>query len=182
MATGRKFPRSVRKAVDPAAIARAVRSPGIDPRIWVAFGTVGTTDEQGNFSVTDTNAVYVAQDGVLVDCQVVTPSGEVWPITARFNGISGGSGLTIYSPIRPGDEVLVVFAGGSLDDAYIIARMNNDSIPIAGDDSSATTPTWNNDRLVIKSTEPLQFDAPAISMVGLVTINGRVVTGGTEDI
>jgi hypothetical protein len=166
-------------------MARSLRAPGIDPRTWIAQGTVGTTSVDGAFNPTDGQAIYIDQDGVLVDVQVILHNGEVWPTTARYNGLYGGPGLTIYAPIRPGDEVLVAFPSGNVETGVIIGRMNNPGQPIRGDTPGATPgdepPTWQNDRLVINASEPLQIKAPSVTIeAGIVTINGRTVVDSTD--
>lgn len=183
--TGRRIPRGVRRVPDASAMGHSMRAPGIDPRTWFAQGTVGTTTEDGTFNPTDDDAIHITAEGVIVDVQILTYAGERWPVTARYNGICGGPGLTIYSPIRPGDEVLVAFAGGRMEAAFILARLNNPSAPILGDTPGATPgsqpPTWQNDRLVINATEPLQIKAPALSIEApMLSLNGRTVANKPE--
>lgn len=192
MASGRRVPRGIRKSPDAQALAQALRSPGIDPRAWVVYGVVGSLGDQGELApdlgvvnpatgATLYDSVFVDARGVLVDVVAYLPSGEVWPLTARYNGISGGPGLSILSPIRPGDEVVVLLPSGRMENAVVVTRLNNEAHPIAGDAASSTEPTWQNDRLVIHATEPLQIKAPAVTIDSpLVKIAGRVVRNVPE--
>ena len=182
MRRGRHHPKHIRRKPDVAKIANAVRSAGIDPRNWIAHGVVGVTTEDGNFDVTNPDAIQIEPEGIIVDVQVVTFRGEVWPITCRFNGIDAGGGLQILTPIRPGDEVLVAFPGGTLENGVIIGRASNPVDTIKVDDSTGE-PEWQNDRILLFSREPLSIQAPAVNIeADMIQLNGRAVTDVLDDI
>lgn len=173
-----------RPPIDVQRLARAISGPGVDTRTWVSAGTVGLVNPQGEF-VTDSfvtdnqgnkvaEAVYVDRLGAVVSVRL-EPINEV--VNARYNGIACGRMGFMLVPIRGGDEVLVSVPDGDLNSPAIaiLAILSNQTAQIPQD--------WNNDRVLFSLNVPLEIRAPAvkISSVGL-TLNGRVVAGGTEGI
>lgn len=132
------------------ALGEGLRGPGMDTRRWVAFGTVAVIDDDGNANYTDTRAIYIGPEGVDVDVEL-DPTGEA--ITAHYAGIMGGKDVCIFSPIRPGDRVLVVMPEGTNGGPpVVVAILNNANDKIAIDPADKK-PYFKNDRVLIYSTK-----------------------------
>lgn len=168
-----------RGAVGPTApdiqrLANAISGPGIDTNRWIASGTVGVIDDDGNFSTTDPEAVYVDELGAVVDVRI-EPSGEAVP--ARYNGIAVGRFGSMLIPLRGGDEVLVVIPDGDL---------NHPGVAIVGFQSNETAkiPTnWNNDRVLFQLAVPFEINGPAVRINSAnLVLNGRPVVRSPEGI
>lgn len=133
------------RPLDVGRMGRALVQPGIDPRHWVSYGTVCTINADGTPNYTDEQAVYVDADGCKVD---VLLSPTMQHVTARYPGVQGGATGTIYTPIRPGDEVLVEIPEGSLAWPPVITRIlsgEHSRLPMNPD----RTPIWQNDRILV---------------------------------
>lgn len=142
----RQFPGTDhRRSWDVNRVAAALAAPGIDPRMWVSYGTVGILDDEGNLNVTDKRAVYVGPEGVEVD--VLLEPCRV-PVTAKYAGIQGGASVFMMAPIKPGDLVLVTLPNGDASvQPVIVAVMNSGSVkvPIGADQK----PIFKNDRVLL---------------------------------
>jgi hypothetical protein len=131
--------------IDFQKLARAVGGPGIDPRTWVSYGIVCMISKDGQPNFTDPKAIFVAPDGVWADVLLV-PSGT--PVTARVQLGVGGALAQINSPIRPGDQVLVILPEGLMSDVLlIVAILNNQAAQLGLDDTNK--PQFKNDRLSV---------------------------------
>jgi len=145
----RGFGTTRRSAIDPSRMAEAFSRPGIDPRLWVAHGTVSTgeMDAEGSIDVNDPLAVHVGPMGVDVD--VVLHPANI-PVTCKYAGIQGGTSCTIFAPIHPGDLVLVVLPGGDLAGTpVIVAILNSASAKMLTDPDDGRKPFFQNDRLSV---------------------------------
>lgn len=168
-----------RPKIDVQRVAEALAMKGIDPRLWVSAGTVGTVDPDGGFSTTrlvDTpgdgpqvpEATYTDSLGLVADVRL-EPAGDI--VTARWPGISVGRFGSLLFPLRAGDEVVVLFPDGNLDSpaATIIALLPDETAPVPSD--------WNNDRVLFDLNVPLEIRAPTITINGAssLTLQGRPV-------
>lgn len=119
--------------------------PGIDPRLWVSYGTVGTVDDDGNVDPTDWQSIHVGPEGVEVDV-LLEPSRI--PTTCHYFGMAGGRAATVTAPIRPGDLVLVTLPGGDTSDMPVIsAIMHSEAHPVpVGPDR---LPIFKNDSVFV---------------------------------
>jgi len=176
---------------DVAKMAEALKAPGIDPRYWCSYGTVsvvhddGDIDAQGNviLDVTDTSCVHVAPDGTY--CDVVLQPTLV-PVTCRYPGLQGGPSAQVITPIRPGDEVLVMLPNGSTSGPPVIAAILNSQahlVPLGAD----RRPLFRNDRVLIYATDtPIDLRTAngtevLIDQDGNVTVTAsRVALGGSD--
>jgi hypothetical protein len=126
-------------------LAKAVGSPGIDPRTWVSHATVCHITKDGQPDYTSQDAILIAPDGVWVDVLLV-PSDM--PATARVQLGVGGKKAQINCPIEPGDQVLVLIPEGILSNPLtVIAILNNQSAKLGLD--ADKKPQFKNDRLSI---------------------------------
>jgi len=140
-------PIRTRKPLDVGRLGNALARAGIDPRSWVSYGTVATVGDNGEVDYTDPAAVLVTGDGVDVDVYL-EPLGI--PVTANYVGLQGGKKVSIFSPIKPGDRVLVVLPDGdTLGPPAIVAILHSayDRLPLGADN----LPIFQNDRLLIHS-------------------------------
>lgn len=121
-----------RVALDVRSIAEGMSYPGIDPRSWIAIGTVDDAD----------SVVFDEKLGPLVSV-TLQPNKE--PCVCRVAGEIAGDGEASYFPFVAGDEVLVAIPEGSTRaSAVIVGRLNNgiDKWPsgsIAGQDPESNT-------------------------------------------
>jgi hypothetical protein len=100
--------------MDVLRAGEAISRPGIDPRTWVAYGTVDD----------DPDAVAIEAGGVFVD---VTLHPSEKPVTCRWGGIYAAPGGAVFFPVRRRDEVMVLVPDGD-EDAGCVAmpRLHND--------------------------------------------------------
>lgn len=100
----------VTRGIDVARLSNAVARPGIDPRIWVSYGTLLSDpyieDKDGR------------QD-VIVDVMLLPSMQEE---TARVGAIYAGNGFGFYCPLHKEDEVLVLAPSGDPDEGLVIAQ------------------------------------------------------------
>lgn len=170
--------------IDSQRLAEIVRMPGIDPRLWISAGTVGTRDDDGEF-VTDVlvapesgpdvpDSVYVDDRGAVVDVRL-EPSGDV--VTAQWSGVGVGEFGSILFPVRGGDSVLVLIPDGDLNspDISIVAVLSSATRKVPRD--------WNNDRVLFNLNVPLEIRGPAVSIrSNNLRLNGRAVAASNEGI
>lgn len=135
--------------VDVAKIREAVKGAGIDPRYWVSYGSVASVGDNGDINFTDSSAIHIAPDGVY--CDVVLHPSQL-AVTCRYTGMAGGPGIQVISPIKVGDEVLVVFPSGSPSGPPVIVQVmhsNYTQVPL-GDNRF---PIFQNDRILVYSQD-----------------------------
>ena len=161
------------RPLDSAALAKVVERAGIDPRHWSSYGTVCTLNDDGSFNFDDPLSVYTSPDGCHVDV-LIHP--VLQHVTCRYSGVQGGSAGTIYTPIQPGDEVLVIIPDGDLRQAPVITRIlsaEHSRLPMGPD----RKPLWQNDRILIHgNTVPVEIRTAGgghilVAMDGTVTVN-----------
>lgn len=163
--------------LDLARIREALKGPGIDTRYWASYGTVGTVSDEGTPDFMDANAVHVASDGTYVDV-VLMPTQVA--VTCRYPGVQGGSGVLVATPIRPGDEVLVVLPDGSPNGPPVVAAVLNSAsskVPL-GDDRR---PLFQNDRVLVYAGGDVPIDLRTEGGARVEVRQGDevVVTGAT---
>lgn len=137
------------RPLDIGRFGKAVAQPGIDPRHWVSYGTVCTINANGTPNYFDPAAVYLDADGCYVD---VLLSPTMQHVTARYPGVQGGPRGTVYSPIGPGDEVLVALPEGDLSWPPVIVKVmsgEHSRLPMNPD----RTPIWQNDRVLLHGND-----------------------------
>lgn len=136
---------STRRVADVRRLAEAIKSSGIDPRHWVSYGTVGSVDDDGVLDATDPLAIAIGPAGVEVD--VVLEPLQL-PVTCHYAGIQGGCSATILSPIKPGDQVIVVLPEGDpMGPPVIVSILHSQACKLPlGEDKK---PIFQNDRLFI---------------------------------
>lgn len=159
------------KPLDPARVAKAFQRPGIDPRHWVSYGTVCTVSSKGRANFNDGSAVFVSPGGCTVDV-LLMPANQHVP--CRYTGVQGGRAGTIYTPIKPGDEVLVVIPDGDLRLPPVIACiLSGEHSPLPLDHDR--TPIFKNDRVLMHGqTVPVEIRTAGNSKVA-VNLDGTVV-------
>jgi hypothetical protein len=98
--------------------AQGLAHPGMDPRVWISYGTVDLdTDDQ--------KAVEFDEDGAGPSVSVTLHPSEV-SLRCRVLGAIAGNGEADYSPIIEGEEVLVAVPSGDFKAIpVIIGRLNN---------------------------------------------------------
>lgn len=161
-------------SLDVQRVAHAVRSPGIDTRLWFSAATVGVQTAEGELDVTDPQAVYADRTGHVADLQL-QPSGDF--ITARWNGIGVGRFGSMLVPLVPGDNVVVAIPDGDLNSPgiTIIAMLSDLTALIPAD--------WNNERVLFDTVVPVQIRAPQIRLDSpILQLNGRIVYSNDEGI
>lgn len=163
-----------RKALDVRRVSEALKSAGIDPRHWCSYATVGTVGDDGKFDPTDESAVFIDKAGVEVDV-LLEPLNIA--CTCLYTGIQGGDKVSIMSPIKPGDRVLVNLPDGTLTGppvVKVILHSAHNQMP-AGPDTGEL-PAFQNDRLLIWAAAdvPVDMQQAGGSRVELRT-NGDIV-------
>lgn len=155
-------------------IARALRSPGIDPRTWLTTATVGVRNENGDFITDDPEGIYADRLGAVVSVRL-EPSEQI--VTAHWSGVSVGRFGVLLFPLRPGDDVLVAIPDGD---------PNSDGIEVVGakaDQTALIPQDWNNDRVLLSTVVPIEIRGPAVKIDSPnLGLNGRKVNRGPEDI
>lgn len=160
------------RPLDPTRVARAIAAPDLDLRYWVSYGTVCTLNDDGSFNFEDGQAVFTSADGCFVDV-LLHPAMQ--HVTARYAGVQGGAAGTIYTPIRPGDEVLVEIPGGDLRLPPVITRImtaEHSRLPLGQD----RKPRWQNDRILIHAaTVPIEIRSENGGTSVQVNPDGKVI-------
>lgn len=153
MARGRRIAGTrVRRELDMGRMALGLSMPGIDPRSWVEYGTVGTVGGTEKPDFTNGNAVLVTQDGIEVDVLVGISQT---PMTCRHGTAYGGA--VFVTPIYPGQHVLVLIPGGDLGNVGEILRVlggPHTRLPIGED----RKPLFQNDRALLYAGEGVSLD------------------------
>jgi hypothetical protein len=136
---------STRRLLDIARFREAMRAPGLDPRLWVSYGTVGTVGDDGSFDPSDTLSIYIGPEGIEAD--VLLEPLRI-PVTCIFPGVQGGGAAQIITPLRPGDRVVVGLPDGSTGGPPVImAILNSAAVPVPlGADRK---PIAQNDRVMV---------------------------------
>lgn len=176
------------RSLDMQRIASALAGPGMDPRLWVSYGTVSTgaitsgpDDDQQTFDVTDPHAVAISAAGVAVDV-VLEPSMQL--VTCHYAGVQGGMDCVVLAPIFVGDRVLVVMPDGTLGGSgppVIVAILNSDSeqIPLGPD----RKPLFQNDRVLIWAKEvPIDIRTEGGSRIQVNEDGTVIVNEGTKGV
>lgn len=150
-----------RRVLDAGRLSKVVAAPGIDPRHWVSYGTVGTVDDKGVINYDDTHAIYIGPEGVEVDV-ILEPS--MLPVTCHYAGLYGGQAVTIMAPIKPGDRVLVTLPEGDFSGPpVIVAVLHSAATPVPL--NATQHPVFQNDRTMIYSKSvPVQVFADKIQL------------------
>lgn len=152
-----------RKALDVRRMAAGLAAPGIDPRTWVSYGTVCTVGDDGEPDFSDENAVFIDGAGVEVDVRL-EPLNTV--VTCVYAGVQGGARVSIFSPIKAGDRVLVTLPDGDgLGPPVIKAILHSAASQLP---MESGLPIFQNDRLLIYS-EGQDVDVRAIGANATVT-------------
>jgi hypothetical protein len=101
----------------------ALAAPGMDPRQWCSYGIVlSDSDEAHSVRFNDENGAALPH-GVLVDVKL-QPSGTIVP--CRVAMLDAGSGEAAWSPVGPGDEVIVLVPEGRENaGCVIVGRLPN---------------------------------------------------------
>jgi hypothetical protein len=166
---------SIRKALDSNLFADALRKPGIDPRHWVSYGTVGTVNDKGKPNFKDKSAILISTAGIDVDV-ILEPLNLL--VTCRYSGVQGGCSATIISPIHVGDRVLVVLPDGDTSGPPVIqAILHNASCKMPMKDGEAL---FKNDRVLIYAVDDdIDIRTPGGARVQ-VKHSGNVITEGID--
>lgn len=159
-----------RSALDIRRLGQALSQAGIDPRHWVSYGTVGVVDDEGALNTSDRRAVYVGPEGVEVDV-VLEPLNIL--VSANYAGLQGGRACTFFTPIRPGDRVLVVLPDGDPTQPPVITAVLHSAaakVPLSGG-----FPRWQNDRVFLWAQDtPVDIRTAGGARVELLQ-NGQVI-------
>ena len=160
--------------IDVQRLGKAIAAPGVDTRFWMASGTVGVQDDQGEFRTDDPEAVYVDDKGAIVSVRL-EPNGEI--INCRYNGIACGRYGFMLIPILPGDEVTVAIPDGDLNAPGITI------IAIASNETAKIPTDWNNDRVLFDLNVPFEIRGPSVRIRSPnLELNGRPVAFSPEGI
>lgn len=173
------------RQLDMQRMAAAMAGPGMDPRLWVTYGTVSTgeitsgpDDDILTFDVTDQQAVAIGPSGVSVDV-VLEPSMQL--VTCHYAGMQGGKDCVVMAPIFAGDRVIVVLPNGSLGGSgppVIVAVLNNDAEPLPlGPDRK---PLFQNERVLVWAKQvPIDIRTAGGTRV-LLNENGELDLEGSK--
>lgn len=171
-------PSSVRREPDMGKIGRAFAGPGMDTRHWVSYGTVASVHgEDGTADYDDPNAILVTPAGVDVDV-ILEPSGA--PVPCRY-GIQAGV-VQILTPIRAGDQVMVLIPDGDLAAIPEILRVipgaaaERTRLPVEDDG----LPVFKNDRCSIFARGvPIEIRTDGGGHLR-VNVDGTIQLGGLD--
>jgi hypothetical protein len=102
--------------MDMSRLAAALRSPGIDPRQWVALCAV-------------VDFKLDLDEGAFADVVILSTGQQE---TVRVGAFYAGPGFGFYAPLEKDDEVLVAFPDGAFDHGgVVVARLWSPSDPPA---------------------------------------------------
>lgn len=123
--------------MDHATLRESLAGPGQDTRQWVSYGIVQPNAGDSRSVRFDDGDGNPLPHGALVDVKL-EPSGTIAPCRVS-GGMEAGAGEGNWSPIGPGDEVLVVLPeGDERAGCVIIGKLSNakDKFPrkVAGQD------------------------------------------------
>ena len=169
-----------RNSIDQGNLRKAATGVGTDLRYWVSFGTVATIDKQtGEMNPKDPHAIWNASDGVDVDV-MLEPLGE--HVTAKYAGEQAGE-VTVLSPIRPGDLVLVECPDGDLTTPVITKILHSRSNRQPTDNGK---PVFDNNRhLVFAKSVPIDIRTAGgvqvlLEQDGTATITAKLTKIGDD--
>jgi len=143
MAGPHSFGTDIRRSFDSKRLGEAIAAPGVDLRYWCSMADVCTVDhETGECNYQDKHAIWNDSAGVDVDV-MLQPLGI--PCTCKYAGESAGE-VTVVTPIRPGDVVLVQLPDGDLNSPVITKILHSRSRrqPVEGG-----KPIFDNARMLI---------------------------------
>lgn len=155
----------VTRGIDVARLSNAVARPGIDPRIWVSYGTL--------LSEPYIETIEGRQD-IVADVLLVPSMQEE---TARVGAIYAGNGFGFYCPLHIEDEVLVAAPSGDPDEGLVIMqRLWSPADP---------PPTEVSDNpedvtLVVEEGKNLRLNVKGSGNVVLAVEDGKVKLGGDD--
>jgi len=156
----------VTRGIDVARLSNAVSRPGIDPRIWVSYGTL--------LSEPYVETVEGRQD-VVVDVLLVPSMQEE---TARVGTIYAGNGFGFYAPLHEDDEVLVLAPSGDPDEGLVIAqRLWSPADPPPSELSTNTEDVT----LVVEPEKNLRITVKGGGNVILAVDTGKIYLGAEEE-
>jgi hypothetical protein len=171
---GRRAGTSNRSVMDTGRLAEALKKAGIDPRYWCSYGTVGVEKDDGTVDYEDELAVVISPEGVDVDV-CLEPLGVV--VTCQYTGIQGGDKVSVYSPINPGDRVLVNLPDGDTAGPPAIQAIMHSAHNPMPIDADSELPIFQNDRFLVHSTgqdlDVRVVEADATFIAANVKVGGR---------
>ena len=178
----RKAGTSIRRELDMVNIGEGLARPGMDTRTWVSWGTVASVGgEDGKPDFSDPNAVVITSKGVDVDV-ILEPEGV--PVTCTYGTQAGD--CFILTPIRPGDQVMVVIPEGEYGAVPAIVKvMAGPHTPLPLEDDRK--PVFKNDRLhIFAKTVPIEIRTQGGARVRLtqdqhVEVVGQLVALGSAE-
>jgi hypothetical protein len=175
------FGTDIRRSFNAKLLGQAIKAPGIDLRYWCSLGTVCTVDpETGDKDFKDKHAIYNDSAGVDVDVEL-QPLGQ--PCTCKYAGESAGD-VTVFTPIRPGDIVLVECPDGDLFTPVITKILHSRSKRQPTEDGK---PIFDNNRmLVYAKTVPIDIRTAGgvrvlLDQDGTATITATAINLGGAD-
>lgn len=155
----------VTRGIDVARLSNAVSRPGIDPRIWVSYGTL--------LSEPYVETIEGRQD-VVVDVLLVPSMQEE---TARVGTIYAGNGFGFYAPLHEDDEVLVLAPSGDPDEGLVIAqRLWSPADPPPTELATNTEDVT----LVVEPEKNLRITVKGAGNVILAVDTGKIYLGAEE--
>jgi hypothetical protein len=176
------FGTGIRRDISAKLLGQAISAPGLDQRYWCSLATVCTVDpETGKKDPTDNHAIYNDSAGVDVDVEL-EPLGQ--PCTCKYAGESAGE-VTVCTPIRPGDIVLVECPDGDLTTPVITHILHSRSKRQPTDGGK---PIFDNNRmLVYAKTVPIDIRTAGgvrvlLDQDGKVTITAAEITGTADTV
>jgi hypothetical protein len=162
------FGTDIRTSLDTRMLAEGLKGAEIDPRYWVAEGTVcKLLTDTGELDYGANDAVWNDSGGVHVDVEL-QPIGV--HVTCRYAGIQAGD-VTIFAPIRPGNIVKVSFPDGDFSSGVIDAILHSRSQRQPTEEGK---PLFDNNRLLIYANSvPIDIRTKGGVKIGL-TQGGEV--------
>lgn len=147
------------RGIDHASTARAFSYGGIDPRVWISFGTVDQTTEASQEQI----VTFDADDGQVYVSVTLKPTDM--QVRCRVGMLTAGPGEAFYFPFVSGDEVLVALPEGNPGaGATIIARLNNSYDPFPQTSVAGADPAQNSFGM-IRTRSALTIESGATIML-----------------
>jgi hypothetical protein len=166
------FGTDIRTGFDQGNLRKAGTGIGTDLRYWVGQGTVASINGDGEFNFTDPKAIWNGPEGVTVDVRMEPLD---IPIACQYAGESAG-GVTIMTPITPGDRVLVECPDGDLTTPIITKILQSGS---NRQPSEGGRPIFDNRRLLVYAKAvPIDLRTSDKTRI-LMEQNGTVTVTGT---